>query len=149
MQTHFILSLNADEVILLLDRLVNGNTVKTIEDELSPLRILVVKLGSLYTELVFPDRKLDYPVDIAVSEAEAWLLRSHVKTPDVALDGKTNIGINLNRKLLGILVQFEKDEMELGEDAEEPQVTRLEEWKNANRVASPDTNGSADSESGD
>jgi len=65
-----------------------------------------LKLGGVYCELVNEDGILPGPVEIAITEEEAWLLRSKVRTGDMAIDGQTRIGVSLLSKLYKILIQF-------------------------------------------
>lgn len=101
------LTLSGLEVTFLSDALRNGDGVKAIEDEVSCLRPLLVNLASAYRELVEPTGIADGPVTIAVTEAQCWLMRAKVRTGDLAIDGKTNVGVGLLRKLYGAILDLQ------------------------------------------
>jgi len=101
------LSLSGHEVVFLSDALRNGDGVKAIEDEVSCLRPLLLNLGSAYRELVDVTGIADGPVSIAVTEAQCWLMKSKVRTGDLAIDGKTNVGVGLLLKLYGLLLELQ------------------------------------------
>ena len=118
------LTLSGLEVVYLSDALRNGDGVKAIEDEVACLRPLLLNLASAYRELVTPDSKDvagnvvkggfdEGPVSIQVTEAQAWLMRAKVRTGDLAIDGKTVLGVALLTKLYALLL-----EMESGVDVE-------------------------------
>ena len=101
------LTLSGLETVFLSDALRNGITVKAIEDELSCARPLLLNLGSAYRELVAPDGIKDGPISIEVTEQQCWLMRALVRTGDLGIDGKTNVGVPLLLKLYGLLLQLE------------------------------------------
>lgn len=96
------------EIVFLMDKLRNGDNGKTVEEELSCLRPLILIMGSAYREVVTP-QGIDAvkPVTLHVTKDMAWLLRSKVMTGDIGCDGKTVIGVNLNLKLFELLENFE------------------------------------------
>lgn len=110
-----VLALTGLEVVWLSDAVRNAKTIKEDEDEQSCVKPLVLNLGSAYLELVKPDGIIDGPVEIAVTEAQCWLMRALVRTGDLAIDGKTNVGVPLLTKLYGLLMQFasELDDLEV------------------------------------
>ena len=103
------LTLSGLETVFLSDALRNGITVKAIEDELSCVRPLLLNLGSAYRELVTPkpDGIKAGPISIEVTEQQCWLMRALVRTGDLGIDGKTNVGVPLLLKLYGLLLQLE------------------------------------------
>lgn len=103
------LQLSGLEVVHLLDSVRNGTTVKDVEDELGVTKPLIVKLGGIYRELVSPAGIKAGPVDVQVSEQEAWVLRAKVKTGDIGIDGQTPVGITLSLKLYELLALFSPD----------------------------------------
>ena len=110
------LSLTGLEVVWLSDAVRNAKTIKEHEDEPSCVEPLVLNLGSAYLELCTSEGIAEGPVEIAVTEAQCWLMRALVRTGDLAIDGKTNVGVPLLTKLYGLLMQFasELDDLEVG-----------------------------------
>lgn len=98
------ISLTGVEVIHLIDSLRNGATLKEIEDEPGYLRDLVLKLSSLYRELVGAEIKPG-PASIEVTEPQVWLMRAKVRSGDVGID-KSMIGVALSNKLYALLNSF-------------------------------------------
>src|SRR5688572_25696709 len=95
-----ILCLTRDEIMVLTDRVQNTD-VGTDE---KPVRTydLLLKLGSAYLEAVTLDGMKGPDVPIAVTESEAWLLRSKVTSSDkMATDPL--FGVKLLRKLYEVL----------------------------------------------
>lgn len=106
------LTLSGLEVVFLCDAILNDDVAKGLPDRDSyyPLaRSALLLLGSAYVELVDETGIAPGPVTLQVTEEAAWLLRSKVRTGDLAIDGKTNIGVSLLLKLYGILLQFNAD----------------------------------------
>src|SRR4051812_11070452 len=73
------LSLAADEIMVLTDRVLNGD--HGTEDMAVSVHPLLLRLGSSYVEML-GDGKKPGELPIAVSEAEAWLLRSKITSGD-------------------------------------------------------------------
>ena len=131
------LHLIGHEVAFLSDVLRTGSTVKEREDELDELRPLILLIAGLYDELVFMDRTLEHEVVVAVSEKQVWLMRTKVRSADVALDNKTNIGIWLTRKLHSLLLRFASEVDIVTVDA--PDLS-YKEYLDAKQISSQDTN---------
>ena len=136
-----VLTLTGNEVVFLADAVRNGVTIKGVEDELSSTKGLIVKLGSLYRELVSIKGILEGPLSIAVSLEEAWTLRGCVFTSALALDGQTNNGINLSIKLYEILSRFTDGELEID-------LSNFREWIDADREPSSDPSGKPEPDAG-
>ncbi|HZT06027.1 MAG TPA: hypothetical protein VFC51_03285 [Chloroflexota bacterium] len=96
------LHLNAEEILVLTDRVLNQD--RGTEDMSCSAYPLLLRLGSAYVEML-GDGKRSGDVPIAVSEAEAWLLRSKVtsgdKSPTDAL-----FGVRLLCKLYRVLLAY-------------------------------------------
>lgn len=109
------LELTGMEVVHLTDSIRNtdyADAPQGKEEFVRDSRSLLLLLGSLYSELVHANVTAeDGPRTILVSEEEAWLLRTKVKTTDVGLDGKTFIGAGLLLKLYALILEFANDVM--------------------------------------
>ena len=106
------LQLKALEVIHLSDAIANDDVAKGLpeRDAYVPLaRQALLLLGSAYRELVGPEGYSDGSVVLQVTEEQAWLLRSKIRTQDLGMDNKTNIGIPLLLKLYDLLLQFNSE----------------------------------------
>jgi hypothetical protein len=106
------IELSGLEVIHLSDSIANDEVAKGLpeRDAYVPLaRQTLLLLGSAYRELIFPQGVSSGTVCIQVSEEQAWLFRSKVRTGDLAIDGKTNIGIPLLLKLYELLARFNSE----------------------------------------
>src|SRR5439155_16440969 len=91
-----LINLNRDEIMVLTDRVLNGDSGT---DE-KPVRAydLLLKLGSAYLEAVTLDGVKGPEVPIGLTEAEAWLLRAKVTSSDkMATDPL--FGVKLLRKI--------------------------------------------------
>ena len=98
--------LNANEIMLLADRVRNED--RGTEDMPTCSYPLLLKLGSLYVEAVGVPLPIKDDIPIAVSEAEAWLLRSKVQSGDkTAADGQ--FGVKLLTKIYRALLAFQID----------------------------------------
>ena len=73
------LSLTAEEIMVLTDRVLN--TDHGTEDMACSAYALLLRLGSAYVEKLGATKR-DGELPIAVSEAEAWLLRSKITSGD-------------------------------------------------------------------
>lgn len=98
-----LLRLSRDEVITLTDRI--QNTDSGTEEKLVYPYTLLLKLGSAYLELVTVDGAMQPEVPIAVTEAEAWLLRSKVTSMDKTATDPL-FGVKLLRKIYEILEDY-------------------------------------------
>ena len=143
--------LSGFEIIHLSDSIANDDIAKGLpeRDAYVPLaRQALLLLGSAYRELVQPVGVSDGLVDIQITEELAWLFRSKVRTGDLGIDGKTNIGIPLLLKLYEVLACF-NSELDITATGVEPTVTEetrnyLRELKEAHN-ARPDPNTDSDS----
>lgn len=148
------ITLSGLEVIHLSDSIANDDIAKGLpeRDAYVPLaRQALLLLGSAYRELVTPEGVADGLIVIQVTEEQAWLFRAKTRTGDMAIDGKTPIGIPLLLKLYEILSSFNSGvEITPGSEAE-PAITEearkflavLKEGADARRTTSnnadPDT----------
>ena len=129
------IDLTGVEVIFLSDSLRNdGASIDEVDtEEVTPLyRDLLLRLGSAYCELVQVDAVNVGPVTVHITEEMTWLLRSKVRTGDVAIDGRTQIGHVLLLKLYNLLLQFNTafaDYKPAAEPEIDDSITRLSEWK--------------------
>ena len=100
------------EVVFLTDSIANKDLAEGLpeRDSYVPLaRQALLLLGSAYKELVSSAGISPGPIRLEISQEIAWLLRSKVRTGDLAIDGKTNIGIPLLLKLYDILSTFNSE----------------------------------------
>ena len=100
------LTLNRDETMILTDRTYNGDQ-GTQDMQVAAYRLLI-KLGSLYMELVSPSAGATAEGTIVVTEAEAWLLRGKVNSGEKMASDQF-FGMNLLRKLYTIVLAFDAD----------------------------------------
>src|SRR5439155_20635484 len=73
------LSLTAEEVLVLTDRVMNAD--RGTEDMACGAYPLLLRLGSAYVEML-GNGKQTGEITLAISEPEAWLLRSKVSSAD-------------------------------------------------------------------
>lgn len=106
MKTTATLSLTGLETVFLSDALRNADVISLENDQFEYLKPLVVNLASLYVELLSGEGILPGPLSLEITEPQAWLLRQKVRTGDIAIDGKTNVGVSLLKKLYNILITF-------------------------------------------
>jgi hypothetical protein len=126
-----LIELNADEVMCLSDRVLNHDA-GTEEQRMSGY-CLLLKLGSAFVELVGSGQKQPGTVPIAVTEGEAWLLRSKIISSDKTASDPL-FGVRLLTKLYTALLAFngvdELPECESGDGAmTEQQKVALAEWR--------------------
>ena len=145
------LTLTGVEVVHLVDSLnewtvalENGEGLTAHQRWMPLVRSALLQLASAYVELVgtgingLGDGKL---IDVYITEDMAWLLRSKVRTGDIAIDGKTQIGHVLLIKLYLLLLQFNsgwEDYKPTPSDDLDSKVVRLQEWKKENGHAEPE-----------
>jgi hypothetical protein len=103
MMTTRILELTADEVMCLSDRVCNPDC-GTDEQRVSAYPLLL-KLGSAFVEVVGSGQKKEGTIPIAVTESEAWLLRSKVTSTD-KLASEPLFGVKLLTKLYNVLLSY-------------------------------------------
>ena len=105
------LELTAVELVFLADSINNRDTVEG--DEENPksdrpiARHLLLKLASLYLQLVSPTGLSAEKATVYVTEHEAWLLRGKVNTASTGID-KSIIGPALLLKLYDLLLKFQE-----------------------------------------
>lgn len=98
------ITLVRDEVMVLIDRV--ANTDRGTEDQqVIPYR-LILKLGSLYLEVVKPESPATAAGSIRLTEAETWLLRAKVQSGD-KMASDAQFGIRLLHKLYELLIAFD------------------------------------------
>jgi hypothetical protein len=126
-----VLTLTRDEVMVLTDRV--QNTDWGTDDMRVISYRLLIKLGSLYVEIVDPAQSdATAHGDMRVTEAEAWLLRSKVQSSD-KMSSDAMFGVKLLRKLYQLLLEFEADVQFKVVDFEGPAMNnvraQLNVWK--------------------
>lgn len=121
------LHLNVLEVIFLADNLKVDDTDEGALEVTSHYRgdfigrALLRKIGSLYVEFAdltgdfdFEGEDLDqHQAPIFVTEKEAWLIKSKIRTGDLGLDGMTNIGVRLSCKLFELVNKFDTSSIQI------------------------------------
>jgi len=115
------LTLSGLEVVFLSDSIANKDIAEGLpeRDAYLPLaREALLLLGSAYRELVSAEGIDPGPLILEVNEEVAWLLRGKVRTGDLAIDGKTNVGVPLLLKLYDLLNGFNADLLGLPSVAE-------------------------------
>lgn len=104
------LTLSGLEAVFMSDAVRNSQTpLRALDesDETRVIRPLLLNLGSAYRELVTVDGIAPGPVSFEVTEPQCWLMRTLVRTGDLAIDGKSNVGVSLLTKLYGLLLELE------------------------------------------
>jgi len=96
------LSLTADEVMVLTDRVMNQD--RGTEDMSCCAYLLLLRLGSAYVEMLSEGKKPG-EISVAVSEAEAWLLRSKITSGDKS-SSDALFGVKLLSKIYRILLAY-------------------------------------------
>jgi hypothetical protein len=99
------LSLTADEILVLTDRVQNHD--RGTEDMSCSAYPLLLRLGSAYVEML-GEGKQGGEISIALSEAEAWLLRSKVSSADKS-PSDALFGVKLLCKLYRVLLAYNVD----------------------------------------
>jgi hypothetical protein len=121
------ITLTGLEVVFLTDSIANDDVAQGLpeKDAYWPLaREALLLLGSAYKEVVSPSGIAAGPVTIYITEEIAWLLRSKVKTGDVAIDNKTNVGIPILLKLYDLLQSFNSGFVDFEATGEDPPVDK-------------------------
>src|SRR4051812_11570087 len=98
-----LLELNADEIMCLSDRVCNPDC--GTDDQRTSAYPLLLKLGSAFVEMVGSGHKTEGTIPIAVTEPEAWLLRSKVASTD-KMASEPLFGVKLLTKLYKVLLAF-------------------------------------------
>ena len=98
-----MLVLTRDEIMVCTDRVQNTDCGT---DE-KPIQVygLLLKLGSAYLEAMTLDGKVGPEVPVAVTEAEAWLLRGKVTSGDKTSSDQL-FGVKLLRKIYEVLERY-------------------------------------------
>src|SRR5207248_1211828 len=99
------LSLTADEVMVLTDRVMNQD--RGTEDMGCSAYLLLLRLGSAYVEML-SDGKKPGEISVAVSESEAWLLRSKITSGDKS-SSDALFGVKLLSKIYRVLLAYNVD----------------------------------------
>ncbi len=97
------LSLNAIEVLVLTDRVLNSDGGEKGQEVTSFL--LLEKLGSAYLEMVTAKGMGEGEVPLVFTEAELWLLRSKVTSADRGTESDPLFGIKLLNKLYAAILK--------------------------------------------
>jgi len=98
-------SLTADEVMVLTDRVLNHD--RGTEDMAVCAYPLLLRLGSAYVEMLGEGKKPG-EIPVAVSEAEAWLLRSKITSGDKS-SADALFGVKLLTKIYRVLLAYNID----------------------------------------
>lgn len=109
------LCLNAQEVMFLIDAIGNSDMQAGMEDPEAKVAIGrrgILILASLFDEMVFLDKLVDYDITFMVDEELVWLFRSKVTTSTRSGQG-TMIGIPLLKKLYKLLLNFHSPVLDL------------------------------------
>lgn len=139
MNPHLTLELDAEEVLYLEGEIENDEEAAGLPNKETVIQLgrpTVLLLGGAFVELVTPEALRPGVVLLSVDEETAWLLRSRVSADAVGSDRRTNIGVNLLRKIYALLLEFN-----VGVDLEDTLVdevnipldeirARMEEFKN-------------------
>lgn len=156
-----MLTLSAQEVVFLTDSIHNDDCAQGLPDSEAyvPLaRALLLVLGSAYCELVSEAAIAEGVATISITEEQAWLLRSKVRTGDLGIDRTSRIGLTLLPKLYELLLRFNSFDTGLPPADEPPlpwdyfaKLAALKEETNAptNTVADASSHESANYYSGD
>src|ERR1041384_920141 len=99
------LSLTADEILVLTDRVQNQD--RGTEDMSCSAYPLLLRLGSAYVEML-GEGKQSGEISIAVSESEAWLLRTKVASADKSASDPL-FGVKLLCKIYRVLLAYNMD----------------------------------------
>jgi len=129
-----LLYLTRDEILVLTDRVQNTDS-GTDEKPVRPYDLLL-KLGSAYLEAVTLDGVRGPDVPVAVTEAEAWILRSKVMSSDKTATDPL-FGVKLLRKIYEVLERYNAGlNLKLAQDAREEEdaqtiIEALARWREA------------------
>jgi len=126
-----LVELNADEIMCLSDRVCNPDC--GTDDQRTSAYPLLLKLGSAFVEMVGSGHKTEGTIPIAVTEPEAWLLRSKVASTD-KMASEPLFGVKLLTKLYKVLLAFnglgEMPSSDFADDGmTEEQKCALTEWR--------------------
>lgn len=113
-------------VMILADRIANADK----DDGIEIGKALLIKLGSLYCEMVLPDKPKAGTITLEITEREAWLIRSKVNSGD-RVDSEPKLGITILRQVYRALLAFDADLSlpDAGEsDRTMAEVTKEQDW---------------------
>jgi len=130
-----LLELNADEIMCLSDRICNPDC--GTEDQRVSAYPLLLKLGSAFVEVVGSGQKKEGMIPIAITEPEAWLLRSKVASTD-KMASEPLFGVKLLTKVYKVLLAFnglgDLPSSEFAEDGmTDAQKCALAEWNDKSK----------------
>lgn len=141
------IELTGMEVVFLSDAISNSDKAEGLPDKDAhvPLaRDTLLLLGSLFCEMVGPAGVQDITGTIWITQEQAWLFRSKVKTGDIGID-KQPLGVPLLLKLYSMLSQFNSGLEDFDTDYAEPDASEamgklvyLKEYLNASDRAGND-----------
>lgn len=128
------LSLNAQEAMYLLDRVVNQDFRDT----------LVLKLASVFDELVSIEKIVEGEREVIVTEEEAWCLRSKVGTTD-RIPSDTMFGLKLCKKIYRLLLDYENAaDLDMTEERPGYDKDKLRAWREQDAHSNTDPNRTGD-----
>jgi hypothetical protein len=104
-----LLSLTADEVMVLCDRTLN--TDRGTEDMPVTSYSLLLRLGSAYVDML-GDGKREGELSVAVTESEAWLLRSKITSGDKS-SSDSLFGVKLLTKIYRLILAYNDETPEM------------------------------------
>lgn len=118
------LLLSAEEVILLVSRIKNED--RAFETRESIAKQLLLKIFSVFNELIQDGGPISGISPIGVDEKELWLIRQYVQPADKAPSGRL-IGVPLLRKIHQLLIDFNTElEIEAG-SVDEPSFKEIKD----------------------
>lgn len=148
------LSLTGLEIVFLTDSVRNADNIPADQAEFPCVKPLILLLASVYNEVIENGAVKNIILEIAITMNMAWYLRTKVRSGDIAIDGKTNVGVPLNLKLNELIMRFEVEDNfpSALEDGEVPLTDEKKAWlkegANATRTnPDPSPDGSAYCES--
>lgn len=118
------ISLNADEVMVVTDRVLNFD-VGTEDMQVVAYKLLL-KLGSAYVEMLGSEsgKKAGF-VEISMSEPELWLIRSKIHSGDKSSNDAL-FGVKLLTKIYTLLLEYNSDIIVEGAEEDGPNFGSVE-----------------------
>lgn len=101
------LKLNGEEVLILCKEIRNWDVDFISGEKIAPP--LLLKLFSVFNELVTDKGYEMRELPVIVSEKELWLMRMHIQPADRLTDSNPWLGINLMRKIHALILQANCD----------------------------------------